>query len=83
MKTLLIRTFLLAMLGNSILAFAGNSPNHDDKMTPACPPAAAGTAQNSEEQQIDKKNMKKDKKSQKKNKDKKEDDNYPGYAIYG
>lgn len=83
MKTLFIRIFLLAMLGNSILVFAGDSPTHDDKMSTACPPAAAGTAQSSEGQQSDKRKMKKEKKSKKKDKDHKEDDNYPGYGNFG
>ena len=78
MKTLLMRTFALAILTNSILAFGASSPRKHGKM-PATDSTAA--AQSREDQKNEKK-MKKEKKLKEKTNEKRNDD-YPGYGIYG
>jgi hypothetical protein len=81
MKTLLMRTFALAILTNSVLAFAASSPAKNDK-TPATDSAAAASAPQSKEDQQNEKKMKKEKKLKEKTNEKRNDD-YPGYGIYG
>jgi hypothetical protein len=81
-KSLFIRIFALAVLTNSILAFGASSPCKDDKMPAPCAPPAASSPQNSDDQHCDKQ-MKKEKKMKKKSNEHKEDENYPGYGIFG
>ena len=81
MRLLFIRIFALAMLTNSVMAFGASSPCKDEKM-PACPAPAASTSQTSDDEHCAKK-MKKEKKTKKKGDQQKQDDNYPGYGIYG
>ena len=81
MKTLLMRTFALAILTNSILAFGASSPNKHDKKT-ATDSTAAASAQQSREDKQNEKKMKKEKKLKEKTNEKRNDD-YPGYGIYG
>ena len=85
MKSLFIRIFVLAVLTNSILAFGASSPCKDDKMAPACTPPAASSPQSTEDQHCDKqmKKEKKVKKKQQQHNEHKEDENYPGYGIFG
>lgn len=86
MKLSFIRIFALTMLANSVLAFGASSPYKDEKLPAACSPQAAAEAvpQSGEDQQCDKKMKKeKEKKTKKKVKEQKQDDNYPGYGIYG
>jgi hypothetical protein len=82
MKSLFMRIFALAVLANSILAFGASSPCKDDKMSALCQPPAASLPQSTEEQHCDKQ-MKKEKKMKKKSNEPKEDENYPGYGIFG
>jgi len=81
MKTLLMRTFALAILTNSILAFGASSPAKNDKM-PATDSAAAASAPQSREDKQNEKKMKKENKLKEKTNEKRNDD-YPGYGIYG
>jgi hypothetical protein len=82
MRLLFIRIFALAILTNSILAFGASSPCKDEKM-PACPAPAASAPQTNDDEHCAKK-MKKEKQMKKKKSDQeKQDDNYPGYGIYG
>ena len=82
MKSLFIRIFALAVLTNSILAFGASSPCKDEKTPVKCPPTAASSPQSTEDQHCDKQ-MKKEKKMKKKSNEHKEDENYPGYGIFG
>jgi hypothetical protein len=82
MKSLFMRIFALAVLTNSILAFGASSSCKDDKPAAPCKPPAASSPQSTEEQHCDKQ-MKKDKKTKKKSNEHKEDENYPGYGIFG
>ena len=82
MKTLLMRTFALAILTNSILAFGASSPAKNDKM-PATDSAAAASAPQSREDKQNEKKMKKAKKLKEKSDEQKRNDDYPGYGIYG
>ena len=82
MKSLFIRIFALAVLTNSVLAFGASSPCKGDKMPAPCSPPAASSLQNTDDQHCDKQ-MKKDKKMKKKSNEHKEDENYPGYGIFG
>ena len=81
MRTLFIRIFALAMLTNSILAFGASSPCKDEKAS-ACPAPAASAPQTNNDEHYAKK-MKKEKKMKNKSDQQKQDDNYPGYGIYG
>jgi hypothetical protein len=81
MRPLFIRIFALAMLTNSILAFGASSPCQDEKAS-ACPVPAANTPQTNDDEHCAKK-MKREKKTKKKSDPQKQDDNYPGYGIYG
>lgn len=80
MKPLFIRIFALTMLTNSILAFGASAPCKDEK-APACPAPAASAPQTNDDEHCAKK-MKKEKKM-KKSDQQKQDDNYPGYGIFG
>lgn len=81
MRLLFIRIFALTMLTNSILAFGANSPCEDKKM-PACPVPAASAPQTNDDEHCAKK-TKKEKKAKKKGDQQKQDDNYPGYGVFG
>lgn len=83
MRPLFIRIFTLAVLTNSILAFGASSPCKDEK-TSACPAPAASTPQTNDDEHCAKK-MKKEKKMKMKKKgdQQKQDDNYPGYGVFG
>lgn len=81
MRLLLIRIFALAMLTNSILAFGASSSCKDEKM-PACPAPAASATQTNDDAHCAKK-TKKEKKMKKKSDQQKQDDNYPGYGVFG
>ena len=81
MKALFIRIFALTVLTNSMLAFGASSPGDDDKMpATSSPPVAA--PESGGDQHCDHK-MKKEKKMKQKTDKSKEDDNYPGYGIFG
>lgn len=82
MRPLFIRIFALTMLTNSILAFGASSPCKDEKM-PACPAPAASTSQTNDDEHCAKKMMKKEKKMKKKSDPEKQDENYPGYGVFG
>jgi ribosomal protein L12E/L44/L45/RPP1/RPP2 len=82
MKAVLIRIFALAILAGSISAIA-TVPSKDEKMGSPCPPAAAGASQSNGAKSHEKE-MKKEKQKMKKEKEQKEeDDNYPGFGIFG
>jgi len=82
MKSLFIRIFTLTVLTNSILAFGASSPCKENKLPTTCMPPASSSAQSAEDQHCDKQ-MKKEKKMKKKGNEPKQDENYPGYGIYG
>jgi ribosomal protein L12E/L44/L45/RPP1/RPP2 len=82
MKALFIRIFALTVLANSMLAFGASSPGKDDKMPATSSTPVAAAPQSGEDQHCDNK-MKKEKKMKKKTEDQKQDDNYPGYGIFG
>ncbi|HEY2913329.1 MAG TPA: hypothetical protein VGK21_08215 [Candidatus Angelobacter sp.] len=82
MKLLFVRIFALTMLTNSIFAFGASSPCKDEKMPATCSPPVAAAPQSGEDQHCASK-AKKEKKMKKKLKEQKQDDNYPGYGIYG
>jgi hypothetical protein len=81
MKLLFIRIFALAILTNSILAFGASAPCKDEKVSDCPTPAASATQTNGDERCANK--TKKEKKMKKKSDQQKQDDNYPGYGIYG
>lgn len=86
MKPILIRIFLLAVFASSISVVAMAAPFDDEKVSPACPPAATSASQGTETKSQSEKKLKKEKqkmKKEKEQKNKKEDDNYPGFGIYG
>jgi len=88
MKSILIRSFTVAVLASSISAFAAAAPAKDDpakeeKTSMACPPAGNANAQMGEGHAKREKNMKKENdKKMKKDHDEKQDDG-PMYGIYG
>ncbi|HET8888573.1 MAG TPA: hypothetical protein VFQ41_06690 [Candidatus Angelobacter sp.] len=81
MKPWFIRIFASAILANSLLAFGASAPCEDKKM-PACPVPAASAPQTNDDEHCPKK-MKKEKKIKKKTDQQKQDDNYPGYGVFG
>jgi hypothetical protein len=86
MKPILIRIFLLAVFASSISVVAMAAPFDDEKVSSTCPPAGASASQAAETKSQSKKKVQKEKQKMKKEKDqknKKEDDNYPGFGIYG
>ena len=82
LKALFIRIFALTVLTNSMLAFGASSPGDDDKMPATSSPPVAAAPESGGDQHCDNK-MKKEKKMKQKTDKSKEDDNYPGYGIFG
>jgi hypothetical protein len=85
MKALLTRVFLLATLAGSMAAIGSAAPLEDEKMNTTCTPAAASASQSGETKSQPEKKMKNEKQKMKKEKGQKkmEDDNYPGFGIFG
>ena len=83
MKSFFIRIFAVAALANSIFAFGASSPCKDDKPAPCSPPVVS-SPQSTEDRHCDKQMKKeKEKKMKKHSNESKEDENYPGYGIFG
>lgn len=86
MKSMLIRSFAVAMLASSISAFASTAPAKDDppkeeKMSTSCLPADASSQMADQHSKHDKKKEKKMKMKMKK--EQKKDDDYNLMGIYG
>jgi ribosomal protein L12E/L44/L45/RPP1/RPP2 len=85
MKPVLTHVFLLVVLASSISTVALAAPFDDEKMSPACPPAAASASHGAQAKSRPEKKLKKEKQKMQKEMEQKnkEEDKYPGFGIYG